>query len=145
MMTPHPGITGAAETISGGPWHVWGHTCLPKSLTPTTFAWFAAIPQGAAVPAHYHVAQDEFAYVLDGRLDVVVGASKGSATSADLITLPMGVPHAVSNVSDRTAYVLFWVSPAGTMHDLLEAADGIVDAGELSRLAARHGIYIVAP
>src|SRR3954452_4114551 len=74
-------------------------------------AWHATLLASTFVPPHIHRDQDEYLYMLEAKLDFMLGNSESQATPGDLIRLGMGVPHGIFNKSDQTAKVLFCVPP----------------------------------
>ena len=54
--------------------------------------WHALLPPGSFVPPHIHPTQDEFIYMIEGKLDLQLGEQKSSAGPGDLIRLPMNEP-----------------------------------------------------
>ena len=85
------GITKAGTGIDGIVWNILGQTYVPKQLTENSFSWHATFPPGTFVPPHIHPTQDEFIYLLDGRLDLVLEGRDYVATTGDLIRLPMNL------------------------------------------------------
>jgi len=69
MITEVAGITRANEGIQGIAWNILGQTYVPKSRTEHSFSWHATFPPGTFVPPHIHPDQDEYLYILEGRLD----------------------------------------------------------------------------
>ena len=112
------GITKANTGLEGISWNILGQTYVPKSKTEHSFSWHATLPPGTFVPPHIHPDQDEYLYMLEGKLDFMLGNSEAQATAGDLIRLGMGVPHGIFNKSEQTAKVLFWVSPTKKLFDL---------------------------
>ena len=111
MKSEITGITRANEGMQGISWNILGQTYVPKNCTDHCFSWHATLPPGTFVPPHIHPDQDEYLYMLEGKLDFMLGGAEAQATPGDLIRLGMGVPHGIFNKSDQTAKVLFWVSP----------------------------------
>ena len=66
------GVTRANEGLDAITWNILGQTYVPKSLSADSFAWHATFPPGTFVPPHIHTTQDEFIYMLEGRLDLVL-------------------------------------------------------------------------
>ena len=111
MTSEITGITRANEGMQGISWNILGQTYVPKNRTDHCFSWHATLPPGTFVPPHIHPDQDEYLYMLEGKLDFMLGGADAQATPGDLIRLGMGVPHGIFNKSEQTAKVLFWVSP----------------------------------
>src|ERR1700756_4791828 len=87
------GITKAGTGIDGIVWNILGQTYVPKQLSEGSFAWHATLPPGTFVPPHVHPTQEEFIYMLEGRMDVLLDGRDYVATVGALTPLPMGVPH----------------------------------------------------
>lgn len=68
------------------------------------------VPAGGP-PAHFHRDTDEFFFMLDGELEVWVGADHATLRSGMSATLPRGVVHRFDNVTDKPAKVLVVVTP----------------------------------
>src|SRR5437763_181805 len=120
----HPeiaGITRANEGIQGISWNILGQTYVPKSRTEHSFSWHATFPTGTFVPPHIHPDQDEYLYILEGRLDFMLDGADEFATAGDTVRLPMGKPHGIFNKTQQTAKTLFWVSPTRRLYDLFWA------------------------
>jgi quercetin dioxygenase-like cupin family protein len=71
-----------------------------------------ALATGAdsAVP-HYHRGSSELFYVLDGRLDVLVGDTVQTADAGDLLIVPPGLSHAFGAHPGSTAEALIVITP----------------------------------
>src|ERR1700751_2407629 len=93
------GITKAGTGVDGIVWNILGQTYVPKQVSEISFSWHATFPPGTFVPPHIHPTQDEFIYMLDGRLDLGPEGRDFVATSGDLIRLPMQIPHGIFNKS----------------------------------------------
>jgi len=70
MKSEITGITRANEGIQGISWNILGQTYVPKQVCEASLSWHATFPPGTFVPPHIHPTQDEFIYMLEGRLDV---------------------------------------------------------------------------
>lgn len=95
MKSEITGITRANEGMQGISWNILGQTYVPKGCAENSFSWHATLPPGTFVPPHIHPDQDEYLYMLEGKLDFVLGDSESQATPGDLIRLGMGVPHGI--------------------------------------------------
>ena len=96
------GITRANEGMQGISWNILGQTYVPKHRTEHSFSWHATFPPGTFVPPHIHPDQDEYLYILEGRLDFFLDGADEFATPGDLVRLPMGKPHGIFNKSQQT-------------------------------------------
>ena len=61
---------------------------------------------GAAAPLHVHVDVDDSFYLLRGQLAMRCGDDTFVANAGDYVSLPKGVPHALSNVGAQEAVLL---------------------------------------
>jgi len=119
-------------------------------------------PRALGAPLHTHRNEDEYSYVLEGRIGVQLGDEVLEAGPGELVFKPRGVPHAFWNAGDVPARLLELISPAGfenyfrEMAPLLgaaerdEAAIGAVleryaldlDFATIPTLAQRHGLRV---
>lgn len=70
-------------------------------------------PRALAAPMHRHHLEDEYTYVLSGRIGAVLGDTEVVAEPGDLLLKPRGQWHTFWNDSDEPAAVLELISPAG--------------------------------
>lgn len=75
-----------------------------------------SISPGRGTPLHVHHFQDEVFYVVEGEYYFQVGDDKHRLNTGDSIFLPMKVPHAWTQVSER-GKMLVTFQPAGKMED----------------------------
>jgi mannose-6-phosphate isomerase-like protein (cupin superfamily) len=78
------------------------------ALVHTLFA-----PRALAAPMHRHHQEDEYTYVLTGRIGAVLGGVEVVAEPGDLLFKPRGQWHTFWNATDEPASVLEIISPAG--------------------------------
>lgn len=146
-MTLNPGITRAGEGIDGISWNILGQTYVPKEVSEHSFAWHATFPAGTFVPPHIHPTQDEFIYMLEGELALVMDGRELKAGPGDLVKMPMGIPHGIFNKSGETVKCLFWVSPTRRLYDLFWAIHSMTEQNpaEVVALSARHEVDFLPP
>jgi quercetin dioxygenase-like cupin family protein len=70
-------------------------------------------PRALGAPVHTHRNEDEYSYVLEGRVGVQLGENVIEAGPGDLVFKPRGVAHAFWNAGDEPARLLEIISPAG--------------------------------
>jgi quercetin dioxygenase-like cupin family protein len=140
MQAMAPGVTKANSGLDGIVWNILGQTYVPKQLTEASFAWHATLPPTTFVPPHIHPTQDEFVYMLEGRMDALIDGKEFAATAGDLIKLPMGIPHGLFNKSDQVLKCLFWVTPTRKLYDLFWAIHSMKDQNppDVVALSAKH-------
>jgi mannose-6-phosphate isomerase-like protein (cupin superfamily) len=98
-------------------------------------------PHVLAGPLHRHTREDEYSYVLEGRLGALLGEEEVFAEPGDLVFKPRGQWHTFWNPGDVPTRILEMISPSG-LEDLfreLGAPDGEYDPATLPALAARYG------
>lgn len=147
-MTPMTaGITPASQGLEGISWNILGQTYVPKQLSEHSFAWHATLPPGTFVPPHIHPTQDEFLYILEGRLEFLLDGQEAKATPGDLVRLPMGIPHGIFNKSDAVAKCLFWVSPTRRLYDLFWGIHSMANQNpaDVVALSAKHEVDFLPP
>ncbi len=141
MPTPMTaGVTSQGSSVEGKVWRILGQTYTPLSLTESSFSWHALLPPGTFVPPHVHPTQDEFIYMLEGKLDLLLDGQAATAKAGDLIRLPRCIPHGLFNRSQANITCLFWVSPTRKLWDLFHAIDNVPDPAEVIRLAGMHEV-----
>ena len=105
-------------------------------------------PRALAAPLHRHSREDEYSFVLEGRLGALLGDEVVYGHPGDLIFKPRGQWHTFWNAGDEPARILELISPAGferyfeQMVDILERSVGAPDPGELGAIAAQHGLEV---
>lgn len=85
--------------------------------------------------------QEETFYLLEGACEWHVADDLVRATPGTYLFIPPGVPHNITNVSDRPARVLMTVSPPGHERYFEElaklTASGVLDPKVISELRGR--------
>jgi mannose-6-phosphate isomerase-like protein (cupin superfamily) len=93
-------------------------------------------------PPHFHNDAAELFFVLDGKLDVLLGEEIVTVTANDLLVVPAGLPHAFAPAAGASADVLFVYTPSRPRFDyyrLLERLyTGEADAAELAETQDRY-------
>jgi mannose-6-phosphate isomerase-like protein (cupin superfamily) len=100
-------------------------------------------PRRLAAPMHVHEREDEYSFVLEGRVGVQIGDETGEAGPGELVVKPRGVPHACWNPGDERARLLELISPAGFERYFEEMApqlsrDGPPDFEALAEIQAKY-------
>ncbi|MGH8888683.1 MAG: cupin domain-containing protein [Acidothermaceae bacterium] len=103
-------------------------------------------PRALAGPLHRHTREDEYSFVLEGRVGAVLGDELVYAEAGDLLFKPRGQWHTFWNATDSTARVLEIISPAGfeNFFDKLTelAADDQLTPAKMTSLAAEYGAEV---
>ena len=70
-------------------------------------------PRALAAPLHRHNNEDEFSYVVEGRMGAILGDQVLDAGPGDLVFKPRGEWHTFWNAGDVPCRVIELISPAG--------------------------------
>ncbi len=99
-----------------------------------------------AAPMHRHSREDEYSYVVEGRVGAVLGEEVVFGDRGDLIVKPRGQWHTFWNAGDEPARLLEIISPAGFEQYFAELVDlggsTAIDPAERAALAARYGLEV---
>ena len=140
-----PDITRAHTSLDGVSWNILGQVYTPKQATGESFAWHATFPEESFVPPHMHPYQDEYIFVLDGRIDLLLDGKKISAATGDLVRMPKGIPHAFFNNSGKPVTALFWAAPAGKLVDLYRRIHNMASPAEVVKVAREYDVIFFPP
>jgi mannose-6-phosphate isomerase-like protein (cupin superfamily) len=70
-------------------------------------------PRALAAPLHRHNREDEYSYVLEGRMGALLGDDVLEAGPGDLVFKPRGEWHTFWNAGEEPARILEIIAPAG--------------------------------
>jgi mannose-6-phosphate isomerase-like protein (cupin superfamily) len=100
-------------------------------------------PRALAAPLHLHTREDEYSFVLEGRMGALLGDEVVEAGPGDLVFKPRNQWHTFWNAGDEPCRILEIISPAGfeRFFEELSGLGGAIDADpdELIALAERFG------
>jgi len=106
----------------------------------------AAAPLGA--PLHRHSREDEYSFVLEGRIGARLGDQVVFAEPGELVFKPRDQWHTFWNAGDTEARLLEIISPAGFeryFEELVKLfAAGPLSPGVLAEVARRYGLEVDA-
>ena len=101
-------------------------------------------PRALAAPLHRHTREDEYSYVLQGRMGALLGDEVVEAGPGDLVHKPRNQWHTFWNASDEPCRILEIISPAGFEHffrGLHELGGALkADPQDLAALNERYGL-----
>ena len=102
-------------------------------------------PRALAAPLHRHRHEDEYSYVLEGRVGALLGDELLYGEPGDLIFKPRAQWHTFWNAGDEPARILEIISPAGFERyfeevGALAAAPGPPDRERVVAIADRYGL-----
>lgn len=100
-------------------------------------------PRALAAPLHLHTREDEYSYVLEGRMGALLGDDVVEAGPGDLVFKPRNQWHTFWNAGDEPCRILEIISPAGFEQFFreLDALGGAIQAEPqaLAKLNDRYG------
>lgn len=100
-------------------------------------------PRALAAPLHRHTREDEYSFVLEGRMGGLLGEEVVEAGPGDLVFKQRNEWHTFWNAGDEPCRILEIIAPAGFEHFFEELVNigGALKATpeELAELAARYG------
>jgi mannose-6-phosphate isomerase-like protein (cupin superfamily) len=99
-------------------------------------------PRALAAPLHRHNREDEYSYVLEGRMGALLGDEVLEAGPGDLVFKPRNQWHTFWNAGDEPARILEIIAPAGFEHFFRELVEmgGVAQASpeEMAALCGRY-------
>jgi mannose-6-phosphate isomerase-like protein (cupin superfamily) len=101
-------------------------------------------PHALAAPLHRHSREDEYSFVLEGRMGALLGEDVVYAEAGDLVFKPCGQWHTFWNAGDEPCRILEIIAPGGFegFFDALVDAGGAAQADPawLGALCGRYGL-----
>jgi mannose-6-phosphate isomerase-like protein (cupin superfamily) len=102
-------------------------------------------PGTLGAPPHTHTNEDEYSFVLEGEVGVLIGEHEYRATPGTYILKPRGVPRTFWNSGPQPARILEIISPAGFegyFDEMAEvnsaAAGGPPDFDKMAQIAGKY-------
>jgi len=101
-------------------------------------------PRALAAPLHRHSREDEYSYVLEGRIGALLGEEVLEAGPGDLVFKPRNQWHTFWNAGEEPCRILEIIAPAGFEGFFkeivaLRGADG-ADGEQVTALEERYGL-----
>ena len=108
---------------------------------------------GGGPPLHVHHREDEYFYVLEGEITIILNGRKGVLRPGEGAFLPRDIPHAFKNCSSHPARMLFVLTPGeleGFFDYGMPLPDGSAPPDDLlvrriMELAPKFGIDVLGP
>ncbi len=101
-------------------------------------------PRALAAPLHRHNREDEYSYVLEGRMGALLGEEVLEAGPGDLVFKPREQWHTFWNAGEEPCRILEIIAPAGFEHFFreLDALGGALEAApeDLGALSERYAL-----
>jgi len=98
---------------------------------------------GRLIPPHLHETEDEFSYVIEGRIGILIGDEEHIAEAGSWVVKPRGIAHTYWNPGPGSARLIEIIAPSGFegfFRDLsrILAANGPPDVAAITETAARY-------
>jgi mannose-6-phosphate isomerase-like protein (cupin superfamily) len=101
-------------------------------------------PRALAAPLHRHTREDEYSFVVEGRMGALLGDEVLEAGPGDLVFKPRDQWHTFWNAGDEPCRILEIIAPAGFENFFEELVDlgGVTNVApeQLGELNARYGL-----
>ena len=101
-------------------------------------------PRALAAPLHLHTREDEYSFVLEGRMGALLGDEVVEAGPGDLVHKPRNQWHTFWNAGDEPCRILEIIAPGGFENFFDELVDavggGAPDPETMQDLFVRYGI-----
>src|SRR3954453_16333805 len=100
-------------------------------------------PWALAAPLHRHTREDEYSFILEGRMRALLGDDVVEAGPGDLVFKPRNQWHTFRNAGDEPCRILEIIAPAGFEEFFRELSDlgGVqADPEVLAALTGRYGL-----
>src|SRR5690242_15141761 len=103
-------------------------------------------PRALAAPLHLHTREDEYRFVLEGRMGALLGDEVVEAGPGDLVFKPRDQWHTFWNAGDEPCRILEIIAPAGfeRFFQELVALGGVLraDPEDVAQLNDRYGLQM---
>jgi quercetin dioxygenase-like cupin family protein len=105
-------------------------------------------PPGGGPPLHYHLNEDEWFVVQEGRVEFLVDGKKKEVAPGGVVYLPRNVVHTYRNIGNKALRQLVSMSPSGFETFFTRCAEefakpGGPDMNRIVQIAGEHGIHFV--
>jgi mannose-6-phosphate isomerase-like protein (cupin superfamily) len=101
-------------------------------------------PRALAAPLHLHTREDEYSFVLEGRMGALLGDEVVEAGPGDLVFKPRNQWHTFWNAGDEPCRILEIIAPAGFERFFVELVSlggpARAEPEALAELNARYGL-----
>jgi quercetin dioxygenase-like cupin family protein len=86
-------------------------------------------PNGGQVPWHNQESEEVY-FVVDGQVEMCLGAERREMSAGQIVQIPPGVFHQMTNIGDKPAHFIYCYGPAGDVaHWRQELAGTLPKAG----------------
>ena len=148
MQTAAPKIVGPQDGVAGFLGSIGVRFMVDGATTGEGFS-LVEHPMSAralAAPLHRHTREDEYSYVVEGRMGALLGDEVLEAGPGDLVFKPRGEWHTFWNAGDEPCRILEIIAPAGFERFFAELVAlggvGSADPAILGALCERYGLEL---
>ncbi len=104
-------------------------------------------PRALAAPLHRHSREDEYSYVLEGRMGALLGDDVVYAEAGDLVHKPRDQWHTFWNAGETPCRILEIIAPGGFERYFAEAVDALAggappEPARMAELATGYGLEV---
>ena len=129
--------------------HAFGHAVvvlLDGKQTGEKFTAFLNIsPPGGGPGPHYHEREDEWFYIVEGRVSFLINGTWVDLFPGDCVYSPRGSVHAFKNNTDQPIRVFMNIAPAGFERFFAEVAEEWAqpepDVSRITAISEKYGIH----
>jgi mannose-6-phosphate isomerase-like protein (cupin superfamily) len=97
-------------------------------------------PRALAAPLHYHHNEDEYSYVLRGKLGALLGEQVVTAGPGEWVFKPRAQWHTFWNAGDEPCEIIEVISPAGFEDFFREVAASWGDVAKFAEINAKYAL-----
>ena len=110
--------------------------------------WTEITPPGGGPPPHYHLLEDEWFHIEEGRVGFLFNGAWHELGPGGTVFMPRGVIHTFKNLGDTPSRMRLSTSPAGFEIFFARCAEEFTKPGEpdmprILAIGAEHGIHFV--
>ena len=129
--------------------HAFGHAIVVLLDGEQTGGKFTAFlnmtPPGGGPGPHYHEREDEWFYIIEGRVSFLLNGTWIDLFPGDCVYSPRGSIHGFKNNTDQPIRVFINIAPAGFEHFFAEAdevwAQPEPDISRMKAIEEKYGIH----
>jgi mannose-6-phosphate isomerase-like protein (cupin superfamily) len=142
-------VVGAGEDRFSSPIAMGFSTMLFKVATNETAGGLFIIEhkglKNAGPPLHLHIAQEEWFYVIEGKVQFQIGEQRFELGPGKSVLAPRRVPHAFAGSGSTPAHMLIAFSPAGKMEACFRDGNSPDSLPEKRAYFRRYDMEYVGP
>ncbi|MFD2512562.1 cupin domain-containing protein [Pontibacter locisalis] len=97
-------------------------------------------PRALAAPLHYHHNEDEYSYVIEGKLGAMLGDDVVIAEPGTWVLKPRGQWHTFWNAGDSPCQIIEVISPAGFENFFREVAAAWGDMSKFAEINKKYSL-----